>query len=296
MPRKAFTLIELLVVIAVIAVLIGLLLPALAKARLEAWKAISLSNIRQLAGASSVYQNDHRGYLPIVPNGIPVATTINAWVPWTSWGKYNSEWWVTNGSGLFNKPPSARPLNPYLTSADLPSAMDAGSKKTFSIPVLKDPSDRVGHQRMWNAFQPSFENVIQNADGMSNYDDVGTSYMWQAKWFFQTTTQTGGNWTRAFRAGTERFRLAETFQPSRMIWVNDEWTDITINQETTTARIKNGYGDINRGIVAFLDGHAKYQKLITGGEGDPNRQLRPWLVPGFSNAEYTVVFPDARAR
>ena len=31
--------------------------------------------------------------------------------------------------------------------------------------------------------------------------------------------------------------------------------------------------------------------MIPGGESDPNRNTRPWLVPAYNNADYTVVFP-----
>jgi prepilin-type N-terminal cleavage/methylation domain-containing protein len=57
--RRAFTLIELLVVIAVIALLIGILLPALGRARDSGRSARCLANIRQLQIAATLYANDN---------------------------------------------------------------------------------------------------------------------------------------------------------------------------------------------------------------------------------------------
>ncbi len=64
-PRgRAFTLIELLVVIAVIALLMGLLMPVLARAKEQARRAACLGNIRQFLVGIQVYAGDHDEHLP----------------------------------------------------------------------------------------------------------------------------------------------------------------------------------------------------------------------------------------
>jgi prepilin-type N-terminal cleavage/methylation domain-containing protein len=61
---RAFTLVELLVVIAIIGLLIALLLPALNKARQNAYKAACLSGEKQILLAILMYTNDSKGMLP----------------------------------------------------------------------------------------------------------------------------------------------------------------------------------------------------------------------------------------
>jgi prepilin-type N-terminal cleavage/methylation domain-containing protein len=62
--KRAFTLIEMLVVIAIIAILAGLLMPALARARQEAYKAHCVNNEHQAGIYFYTYRNDNRNRMP----------------------------------------------------------------------------------------------------------------------------------------------------------------------------------------------------------------------------------------
>src|SRR5438046_15936 len=81
--QRAFTLVELLVVIGIIALLVGILLPALNKARRAAATVQCSSNMRQISLAMLMYINNNKGQMP--PASVPVIAGI-----------YDRGWWWPN--------------------------------------------------------------------------------------------------------------------------------------------------------------------------------------------------------
>ncbi len=77
----AFTLIELLVVIAIIAIIAAMLLPVLSHAKMQAWRAQSANNVRQLQLGALMYANDNNGYLlPNAPFPPPTLPSSESWI------------------------------------------------------------------------------------------------------------------------------------------------------------------------------------------------------------------------
>src|SRR5438477_6280871 len=91
--RRAFTLVELLVVIGIIAVLIAILLPALNRAREQAYTTMCAAHMKQLHNAFLMYANDNKGWSPPLKDDLKAGTKFT-WEGHTydidNWG---SQYW-----------------------------------------------------------------------------------------------------------------------------------------------------------------------------------------------------------
>lgn len=273
---RGFTVIELFVVIAVIALVISTLLPAIARAGAASRLAQSLTNICQIMAAHHAYRLDHKDDPPMQADGYDSERQIvGGWDTWNYGGKNcdsrEIQYWRTRP---LDDPAYCRPLNRYTYPGmvlEAPvghiGAHDGGAhmhgrpsdpdRSRVEMPIYRSPGDR------WTCQEPVWPHINT---AISAYDDVGTSYCLNMRWWDQPDIQAivpgPKGFTAAYQEGLNRQKRSSEFDPTgKFVWLHDQVTDAVASASTATFTMMGEFGEVNKSAQAYLDGHAAYNRV-----------------------------------
>jgi type II secretory pathway pseudopilin PulG len=276
---RGFALVELAMTVAVMALLSLLMLPVMKQRWNADGQSISINNVRQLVAASAQYRLDHVERTPM-RGGSYNNGNLMGWDTWNFAGKNASTFWQ---GGQFDEHAHWRFLNPYIQGVPAPvptgfvntgsgatwtfqqGTLTAAQRAGFGVKVCRSPGDVGTRQRNWPNQTP----------GVSSYDDVGTSYHQNMKWWDQPGAPSG--FTQRFNAGSEGMRTLPGSHwyrsPSNFVWIHDQTADVAANNHAVTGE----FGGENMSVAGFLDGRAGYIQIALGTASGPGYTLAvPW--------------------
>jgi prepilin-type N-terminal cleavage/methylation domain-containing protein len=236
-PRQnnsAFTLVELLVVIGIIAVLIALLMPALAKARQAAQGAACLSNLRQIGAAMQMYVTDYNGTMPIQPSiGYTDATHL--------------VWNYSDNMGLDptdpNHPGEAYTVLAYLNYAYLKNP------SVFICPAVADPANIFIPKYPFDWYH-SYYGVAASGCATSRTNPDGSITQIPDGACFSYATQVGTAYPSAW--ASTWVKLTDIVHPDRRLMVADKggfmYHDLTVNSWQDIRRGNGGFYFTDGGV------------------------------------------------
>ncbi len=250
-PQRGFTLIELLVVISIIALLIAILLPSLAKAKELANRSVCSNNIRSIIQEFEIYANSNSGQFPSVVAPKTAGTFVNGW---DTTGLTSP----TTGSPsaasqlLFGTYQNASPLA-CMWLLVLEQTMSTKSFLCPSDPVATTPSDQLESSGSNNYYNLNFGVVSGNTNPGTH--GVGISYSISYPW---NGTSTGGWWTS--NSGTDVALVSDmapekdTSAPGTLMRDPDQWQSNTYGNYIYNSGNHGGDGQ----NVGYADDHVAW--------------------------------------
>lgn len=229
--------------------------------------AVSLSNMRQIATAHELYRVEHRDQLPI-----PIVFQ-NASGPGYSGsvhmlgGKFCRDAWSTTSLDFW---PGERLLNPYTNPSDvLPHPRDVNSAWVIGTP-RPAPSLReqiqLANWRSPGDKQSRFT-YLGPPPSMSQYEDVGTSYLTNLFWLQHASAAMTGDpydaqgLRRAARWGNGVYNQIDT---SKFVVVFDGVASAVYVAPVIGGqyrRTQGEFGGMDKSVLGFADGHSSYVQM-----------------------------------